>query len=133
MRFGIDLGGTKIELIALDDSGLEVFRARMATPQGDYAATLDGMIQLVQQAEATLGISGTLGIGTPGAVSKLTGSIKNSNSICLNGRPLREEAMAPCSASSLGPALEVGLWSGGDSYRDPMPSLVSGVIIHFLG
>ncbi len=91
MRFGIDLGGTKIELIALDDSGLEVFRARMATPQGDYAATLNGMIQLVQQAEATLGISGTLGIGTPGAVSKLTGSIKNSNSICLNGRPLRED------------------------------------------
>jgi predicted NBD/HSP70 family sugar kinase len=91
MRFGIDLGGTKIELIALDDSGLEVFRARMATPQGDYAATLDGMIQLVQQAEATLGVSGTLGIGTPGAVSKLTGSIKNSNSICLNGRPLRED------------------------------------------
>lgn len=91
MRFGIDLGGTKIELIALDDSGLEVFRARMATPQGDYAATLDGMVQLVQQAEATLGISGTLGIGTPGAVSKLTGSIKNSNSICLNGRPLRED------------------------------------------
>lgn len=91
MRFGIDLGGTKIELIALDDSGLEVFRARMATPQGDYAATLDGMVQLVQQAEATLGVSGTLGIGTPGAVSKLTGSIKNSNSICLNGRPLRED------------------------------------------
>ena len=91
MRFGIDLGGTKIELIALDDSGLEVFRARMATPQGDYAATLDGMVQLVQKAEATLGVSGTLGIGTPGAVSKLTGSIKNSNSICLNGRPLRED------------------------------------------
>ncbi len=91
MRFGIDLGGTKIELIALDDSGLEVFRERMATPQGDYLATLDGMVQLVQQAEASLGTSGTLGIGTPGAVSKLTGSIKNSNSICLNGRPLRED------------------------------------------
>ncbi|NBT45963.1 MAG: ROK family protein [Gammaproteobacteria bacterium] len=91
MRFGIDLGGTKIELIALDDSGLEVFRERMTTPQGDYAATLEVMVQLVQQAEATLGVSGTLGIGTPGAVSKLTGSIKNSNSICLNGRPLRED------------------------------------------
>ena len=91
MRFGIDLGGTKIELIALDDSGLEVFRARMTTPQGDYAATLEVMVQLVLEAEATLGVSGTLGIGTPGAVSKLTGSIKNSNSICLNGRPLRED------------------------------------------
>ncbi|NDG88854.1 MAG: ROK family protein, partial [Gammaproteobacteria bacterium] len=62
MRFGIDLGGTKIELIALDDSGLEVFRERMTTPQGDYAATLEVMVQLVQQAEATLGVSGTLGI-----------------------------------------------------------------------
>jgi len=91
MRFGIDLGGTKIELIALDGSGLEVFRERMATPQGDYAATLDVMVQLVQRAEATLGTCGTLGIGTPGAVSKLTGSIKNANSICLNGRPLRED------------------------------------------
>jgi predicted NBD/HSP70 family sugar kinase len=91
MRFGIDLGGTKIELIALDDSGLEVFRERMTTPQGDYSATLEVMVQLVQRAEAKLGVSGTLGIGTPGAVSKLTGAIKNSNSICLNGRPLRED------------------------------------------
>ena len=90
-RFGIDLGGTKIELLALSREGVEVWRERVATPQGDYSGTLEAIQGLVVRAEAGLGGSGSLGIGTPGAVSRLTGRIKNSNSVCLNDQPLRED------------------------------------------
>jgi fructokinase len=90
-RFGIDLGGTKIELLALSADGCEVWRERVATPQGDYQGTLEAIQGLILRAEAGLGGSGSLGIGTPGAVSRLTGRIKNSNSVCLNDQPLRED------------------------------------------
>jgi fructokinase len=88
MRLGIDLGGTKIEIIALDESGKELLRRRIATPQHDYAATLHAVTTLVQEVEATLGRVGSVGIGTPGAISRATGLLKNSNSVCLNGQPL---------------------------------------------
>jgi predicted NBD/HSP70 family sugar kinase len=91
IRLGIDLGGTKIELIALDADGAEVCRRREATPQGDYRGTLETIWQLVLQAERELGKTGTVGIGTPGAVSRATGLLKNSNSVCLNGQPLIED------------------------------------------
>ena len=68
MRLGIDLGGTKIEIIALDDTGGELLRRRVATPQGDYRQTLQAISRLVRDAEAELGQQGTLGIGTPGAL-----------------------------------------------------------------
>ena len=87
MRLGIDLGGTKIEIIALDEAGHEVGRRRVATPQNDYAGTLNAIAQLVNAMEADLGRRGTLGIGTPGAISRATGLLKNSNSVCLNGQP----------------------------------------------
>jgi predicted NBD/HSP70 family sugar kinase len=87
-RFGIDLGGTKIEIIALDPAGRECYRRRIATPQGDYAATIQAIAQLVRQAEAALGAAGSVGVATPGAVSRKTGRIKNANSTCLNDRPL---------------------------------------------
>lgn len=90
MRIGIDLGGTKTEIIALDGSGAEVLRRRVATPQG-YEAIVAALVALVQQAEATLGARATVGIGTPGAVSPATGRIKNSNTTCLIDRPLRED------------------------------------------
>jgi predicted NBD/HSP70 family sugar kinase len=90
-RFGIDLGGTKIEIIALDAAGNECHRRRVATPQGDYAATLEAIVQLVRQAEATLGAGGSVGVATPGAVSRVTGRIRNANSTCLNGQPLVED------------------------------------------
>jgi len=90
-RFGIDLGGTKIEIIALDAAGQERYRQRIATPQGDYAETLQAIVQLVRQAEAALGAAGSVGLATPGAVSRVTGRIKNANSTCLNGRPLVED------------------------------------------
>jgi len=88
MRLGIDLGGTKIEIIALDNTGVELLRRRIATPQGDYAATLGAIADLVHDVEAELKQQGTVGIGTPGAISRATGLLKNSNSICLNGQPI---------------------------------------------
>jgi predicted NBD/HSP70 family sugar kinase len=91
IKTGIDLGGTKIELIALDGQGVELLRRRVPTPQGDYPATLDALCGLVAQAEAELGAQTSLGIGTPGAISKATGRLKNSNSTCLNGQPLPQD------------------------------------------
>lgn len=91
MRFGIDLGGTKIEILALDDDGREVFRRRIATPAGDYPATLIAMAGLVEAAESTLQVRGSVGVALPGAVSPHSGKIKNANSTCLNGQALVED------------------------------------------
>lgn len=91
LRLGIDLGGTKIELIALDAAHREMLRRRVPTPQGDYAATLQAIAKLVIDAEHELGASGSVGIGTPGAISPATGRMKNCNSTWLNGRPLRQD------------------------------------------
>jgi fructokinase len=86
MRIGIDLGGTKIEAIALDADGAERFRRRVPTPRA-YDATLDAIAALVQEAEAATGSRGTVGVGIPGAVSPATGLVKNANSTWLIGRP----------------------------------------------
>lgn len=91
MRFGIDLGGTKTEIIALADDGDELLRRRVATPRGDYPATLAAIVALVTNAEAELGQRGSVGIGIPGAESRVTGLIKNANSTWLIGRPLRRD------------------------------------------
>ncbi len=91
MKLGIDLGGTKIEIIALDDQGVELLRRRAPTPQGDYSATLHAIENLVRSAEAELGQRGSVGIGTPGSISKATGLLKNSNSIHLNGKPVLQD------------------------------------------
>lgn len=90
-RFGVDLGGTKIELLALAQDGRALYRKRVPTPKGDYEATLEAIKDLVLGAERELGGYGTLGLGAPGAISRKTGRLKNSNSICLNDRPLRED------------------------------------------
>lgn len=90
-RIGIDLGGTKTEIAALDAQGRELLRRRAATPSGDYAATLRLVVQLVADAERELGHVATIGMGTPGAISPATGRIRNSNSTCLNDQPLRED------------------------------------------
>lgn len=94
MRIGIDLGGTKIEIIALADDGRVVDRRRVTTPQGDYTATVRAVAALVAAVEMDLGQSGSVGIGTPGVLSRATGRIKNANSTCLNGQPLREDLQA---------------------------------------
>ena len=91
MRIGIDLGGTKIEAIALDADGRELLRRRVATPVGNYEGTLDAVARLVLDADHEIGKRGTVGIGTPGAISAATGRLKNSNSVCLIGQPIRED------------------------------------------
>jgi predicted NBD/HSP70 family sugar kinase len=88
LRAGVDLGGTKIEIAVLDAQGLELLRRRVSTPAGDYAATLRRVASLVEEAESRLGCRLSVGICTPGALSAATGLLKNSNSVCLNGRPL---------------------------------------------
>ena len=92
IRLGVDLGGTKIEIAALDARGAFVLRERMPTPQGDYAGTLVAIARLVATAEARLGATGLpLGVGMPGSLSPLTGRVRNANSTVLNGQPLRED------------------------------------------
>ncbi len=88
MRIGIDLGGTKIEAIALDAVGNILIRKRIATPQGDYAGTVGAVAGLVRSMENELGRSATVGVGIPGALSPANGLVKNANSTCLIGRPL---------------------------------------------
>ncbi|MDA8259075.1 MAG: ROK family protein [Betaproteobacteria bacterium] len=94
MRIGVDLGGTKIELIALGAGGEVLLRQRVATPQGDYPATLRAVADLVAAAERTVGAGATaasVGVGIPGAESRASGLIKNANSTCLIGQALRQD------------------------------------------
>jgi fructokinase len=91
---GVDLGGTKIEAIVLDAAGASLWRERVPTPAGDYAATLGTVAALVQHAEKALGLAGcTVGVGGPGTATR-GGLIKNANSTCLNGRPLQSDLAA---------------------------------------
>ncbi len=90
IRIGIDLGGTKIEVIALDHSGQELFRTRIATPR-DYDGTLQAIRQLVETADARTGHRGSVGIGMPGAISPVTGLVKNANSTWLIGHPIDKD------------------------------------------
>jgi fructokinase len=90
MRIGVDLGGTKIEAVALDDDGAERFRRRIATPVDDYAATVDAVGVIVGEAERATG-PGTVGVGIPGTLSPATGLVKNANSTWLNGQALKAD------------------------------------------
>ena len=91
IRLGIDLGGTKIEILALDESGKELLRKRIATPHNDYRATVEGIRDLVIAVETELAQECTVGIGTPGALSPATGLLRNCNSTCLNNRPFKQD------------------------------------------
>jgi fructokinase len=94
VRIGIDLGGTKTEIIALDSGGTTLLRRRTTTPADDYKATLTLIARLVREVETELGARGadtTIGIGTPGAPSPTTGRMRNSNSRCLNGKQLKPD------------------------------------------
>ena len=90
-RIGVDLGGTKIEAIALDDAGRVLIRRRIASPSHDYAQVIAEVRGLVDALEDELGVRASVGVGTPGAISSVTGRIKNANSTQLNGRPLAED------------------------------------------
>src|SRR5262245_46926541 len=87
MRIGIDLGGTKIEGVLLDDDGVELRRRRIATPRHDYQLTVGAVAELIRQLEGEAGGTASVGVGHPGAISPTTGLIKNANSTWLNGRP----------------------------------------------
>ena len=88
IKIGIDLGGTKIECIALSETGDELTRHRVETPQGDYQATLQSIVELIDQAEEVCAEKGSIGICTPGSLSPVTGLMRNSNSVCMNGKPV---------------------------------------------
>ena len=88
MRIGIDLGGTKIEGIVLAADGMELVRERIATPENDYQGTLAAIVDLIATLEQTAAEQCSVGIGMPGSQSRATGLVKNSNSVCLNGKPL---------------------------------------------
>jgi fructokinase len=91
MRIGIDLGGTKIEVIALGGDGTELLRRRVPTPQSEYENTVHAIAGLVLDAERDLGRKGTVGLAIPGTVSPLTGLVKNANSTRLIGHPLDKD------------------------------------------
>jgi fructokinase len=96
LRYGIDLGGTKIEGVVLETDGRERFRERIPTDQSSYEAVLGGIERLYRRmVDATGGAAHTLGIGTPGAISPRTGLLKNApNTACLIGRPLVQDLRA---------------------------------------
>lgn len=91
IRIGIDLGGTKTEIIALDESRNELLRRREPTPAGDYDGTLALVARLVREAESAIGKRCSIGIATPGAPSPADQRMRNSNSTCLNGRALKQD------------------------------------------
>jgi fructokinase len=91
MRIGVDVGGTKIEAIALDAKGRELKRVRVATPRGDYAATVATVKTLVSELETATKRVGSVGVGIPGTVVAATGLVKNANSTWLNGMPFERD------------------------------------------
>lgn len=91
MRIGIDLGGTKIEGIAIDGAGATLVRRRVATPRGDYERTLQAIVDMVAAIEGDTRQQGTVGIGIPGIISPATGLVKNANSTWLIGKPLGDD------------------------------------------
>lgn len=94
MRFGIDLGGTKIEIVALDDQGTEVQRRRVPTPKTGYMPIIEAIAALVSDMDSACDTTGSVGIGIPGAISPKTGLVKNANTTALIGHALREDLSA---------------------------------------
>ena len=93
-RIGVDLGGTKIEVLALDRDGRAVFRQRAPTPVGDYTGTVRAVAELARAASAAASGPASVGVGIPGAISPATNLVKGSNSVCLIGRPLERDLAA---------------------------------------
>src|SRR5947207_2855744 len=91
LRIGVDLGGTKIEFVALERDGAELHRHRIATPRFDYEGTARAIAEGVKEMEKQLGRPATVGVGIPGTVSTRTGLVKNANSTWLNGKPFDKD------------------------------------------
>lgn len=94
IRIGVDLGGSKTEIIAIAADGRELLRLRRPTPPNDYRQIISVIVELVKTVEQQTGRTGTVGVAIPGAESLATGQIKNANTTCLIGRPLREDLSA---------------------------------------
>ncbi|WP_031281303.1 fructokinase [Photorhabdus temperata] len=94
MRIGVDLGGTKIEVIALGEQGKELFRKRVDTPRDNYQKTLQAIAGLVTDTEQATGQKGSVGIGIPGVISPFNQKVKNANSVWLNGQVLDKDISA---------------------------------------
>jgi fructokinase len=94
IRIGVDLGGTKVEALALDGAGRMLARRRVPTPRDDYPRTLDAIAGLVRELEAETGSEATVGVGIPGALSPATGLVKNANSTWLIGKSLDRDLAA---------------------------------------
>src|SRR3954463_434571 len=94
MRIGIDLGGTKIEGVALGNDGAELARLRVPTPKKDYDGIVAALVGLMKELETRAGARGTVGVGMPGCISPATGLVKNANTVVLNGRPLDRDLAA---------------------------------------
>ncbi|MTH46230.1 fructokinase [Intestinirhabdus alba] len=94
MRIGIDLGGTKTEVIALGEAGEQLYRHRLPTPREDYRQTIETIATLVAMAERETGLRGSVGVGIPGSISPFSGMVKNANSTWLNGRPFDKDLSA---------------------------------------
>jgi fructokinase len=99
ISIGVDLGGTKIEIAALDSNGNQRYRKRMPTPANNYKAIIQAIVDLVTEAETALGVSASIGICTPGAISPSSGRIKNSNTVCLIGEPFADDLSRALSRS----------------------------------
>ncbi len=91
VRIGVDLGGTKIEFVALERDGTELHRHRIATPRFDYDATVRAIADGVKDIEKKLGKSASVGVGIPGTISTKTGFVKNANSTWMNGKPFDKD------------------------------------------
>ena len=94
MRIGVDVGGTKIEAVALESSDQVAARLRVPTPRGDYPATVEAVARIVHAVERETGRQGSVGVGMPGSISPTTGLIKGSNSVWMTGKPFRDDLEA---------------------------------------
>jgi fructokinase len=91
IRIGVDLGGTKIEFVALERDGTELHRHRISTPRFEYDGTVRAIADGVKETEKKLGRTASVGVGIPGTISTKTGFVKNANSIWMNGKPFDKD------------------------------------------
>jgi fructokinase len=126
MRIGIDLGGTKIEGIALDDDGRARARFRVGTPAGDYQRTLSTVADLVGDLEQRAGPARTIGVGIPGAISPASGLVKNANATWLNGRRLDHDL-----SRQLGRAIRVANDANCFAVSEAMDGAAAGAAVVF--
>src|SRR6266851_4369098 len=91
IRIGVDIGGTKIEIAAIDESGAELLRRREPAPRVGYAEAIGAIAKFVLEAERAVGAPCSVGIGTPGAVSRESGVLKNAYASALNGMPVKPD------------------------------------------